>query len=85
MTSYTVEWMQDAEDDLARIYLQAADKQAVTQAQAAIEKQLSNNPTTRGAALAEGLRKLAVAPLVVFDSVDTARRLVEVSQVSRTP
>jgi hypothetical protein len=85
MTSHTVEWTQEAERDLADIYWRAADKPAITQAQAAIDKQLSNSPTTKGTALAEGLRKLTVAPLVVFYSVDSARRLVEVSQVSLAP
>ena len=84
MMFYTEEWLTEAEDELALLWMQAPDKLAITQAQAAIEKLLRSDPTGHGTPLGEELWKLAVPPLVVYYTIDTPRSLVEVSWVART-
>jgi hypothetical protein len=78
MTSYTVEWTDDALDELALLWLMAPDPQAVTRAQAKIDSFLGRDPLHYGAEVKEGLRELSVPPLRVLYSVDTTRRLAEV-------
>jgi hypothetical protein len=55
MTRYTVEWEADAEGELADIWLQASDTDAVTQAQARIDRLLARDPAGHGRHLGEGL------------------------------
>ncbi|HJT79000.1 MAG TPA: hypothetical protein VJ739_17525 [Gemmataceae bacterium] len=83
--NYAVELVAEAEDDLADAWLQADDPQAVTAAQAEIERRLARDPIGAGQHLHEGLYQIAVEPLTVFYSVDTSQRKVEVLQVRYTP
>jgi len=83
MSRYTVEWRPDAEDELMVIWMHAADRAAVTAADAAINRLLANDPVNAGVPVAEGLRKVKVAPLQAYFSIDHARALVEVSHVVR--
>jgi len=48
MTRYTVVWHALAEDELANIWLQTSDRNAVLQASNNIDQQLANNPETKG-------------------------------------
>jgi hypothetical protein len=66
MTPYTVEWTTTAEDQLAEIWLLAADPQAVVAAVAAIDTLLARDPLGRGLPVQEGLLKIRVPPLTVF-------------------
>jgi plasmid stabilization system protein ParE len=79
---FFVEWLQDAENQLAEIWLGTDDRQAVTTAQAEIDRLLEIDPIGSSTELAEGLRKRVAAPLVVFFSVDVQSRRVEVAWVS---
>jgi plasmid stabilization system protein ParE len=45
---YTVVWRPSAEDQLAEIWMQASDRQAVTDAANSIERTLRNSPETKG-------------------------------------
>jgi plasmid stabilization system protein ParE len=81
MSRYTVEWTQDAEDALADIWMQAADRAAVTAAEAAIHRLLEKDPVANGAEVSEGLRRIIIEPLVALYTVDASRRVVEVEQV----
>lgn len=83
MTGYIVDWVRDAERDLAEIWLRAQDRQSVTRAQATVDDQLARDPINTSMELAEGLRKLVAPPLQVLFSVDGARRRVEVARVTR--
>jgi plasmid stabilization system protein ParE len=85
MTPYTVEWTSTAEDQLAEIWLQASDPQAVTTAQATIDGMLARNPLGHGVEVQEGLRKITVPPLTVYYEVNATQRVVEVSGVACTP
>jgi hypothetical protein len=82
---YTVEWTSTAEDQLADIWLNAADPPAVTNAQAMIDDRLARNPLQHGEEVQEGLRKIRLPPLTAFDEVQKARSAVEVSAVAYKP
>ena len=85
MMPFTVDWDKDPEDELARIYLQASDPMAVTQAQARADKLLAANPTGNGHHLSEGLYRIDVWPLVLNYTIDPARRHVQVTWVKYSP
>jgi len=83
--SFLVEWLPDAEDDLAAAWIQASDRQAVTGAQALIDRLLARDPLTNGEEVAEGLRKIIAEPVVAYYEVDTGRRHVTVTNVALLP
>jgi hypothetical protein len=83
--NWTVEWLPDAEDALAEAWLQAPDPQAVTAAQAQIDRLLARDPQANGQHLHEGLYQITLAPLTVFYSIDAAQRRVEVSDLLFNP
>jgi mRNA-degrading endonuclease RelE of RelBE toxin-antitoxin system len=73
---YTVLWSTGAENQLAEIWLTAADRQAVTQAQAEIDHELSRNPLQKATHVAEGLYRLRIAPLqILFELSEPDRRV----------
>ncbi|HZT81692.1 MAG TPA: hypothetical protein VFA26_15805 [Gemmataceae bacterium] len=73
----------EAEDNLAEIWVEATDRQAVTEAEAAIYDLLRSDPAGKGTPVAEGLYKISHAPLTAFCSIDEARRAVEINRVWR--
>jgi hypothetical protein len=85
MSRYTVEWTSAAEDQLANIWVQAHDRRAVNVAEAAIQGTLARDPLGQGTPVAEGLRKLTVAPLTVYYEVRAAQSVVEVQAIAYTP
>jgi plasmid stabilization system protein ParE len=84
MSWFTVEWTRTAENELADIWNNATDRRAVSIAQDRIDRLLGASPLTYGSDVAEGLRRLTVAPLTVYYSVHPTDRKVEVSDV-RSP
>jgi plasmid stabilization system protein ParE len=80
---YTVTWLEEAQNHLARIWNNAPDQQAVADAANAIDKELARSPGGKGTAVSEGLRSLHVPPLHVLFSVRDQDRLVEVASVRR--
>jgi plasmid stabilization system protein ParE len=84
MSRFAVVWLEEAEDELAAIWLQAHDRKAVTNAQAVIDARLAIDPVNNSTEVAEGLRKIVVLPLIAFFSLDETRSLVEVVQVVRS-
>src|SRR5436305_7021778 len=60
MNGYSVEWTPAAENELADIWMNAADRQAVTRAEAEIQAQLRADPLNSGTDVSEGLRRLIV-------------------------
>ena len=77
----TVSWSRGAENQLARIWILAADCNAVTHAEHQIETILTVDPK-RGQHLCEGLYKLAVAPLSVYYEIHAATSEVYVTAVA---
>ncbi len=78
MTRFTVIWSNEAHNQLAQIWLAAADRPAVNAAANAIDGQLANDTQSKGAALIEGLRVLDVPPLHALFSVAVPERLVHI-------
>jgi hypothetical protein len=85
MTRYIVTWIESAQEELAQIWIDAPDRQAVTAATHAIDKELVEDAATKGSELREGLRELTVPPLRVLFLVREEDRLVEVSKVRYLP
>jgi hypothetical protein len=81
MNEFTVIWMLDSLGELANIWIDAPDREAVNLAVSRIDSQLAKNPTEKGEHVAEGLRKLPEPPLSVLFSVREADRIVEIDKV----
>jgi len=78
---YTVVWPGGAQDELAELWLAAADRGAVAAAANAIDVELSEDATIKGVDLSEGLRILFAPPLRVLFAVREDDRVVEVLRV----
>jgi hypothetical protein len=76
--SYTVVWLPPAEQDLADLWIQAGDRNAVTAAADEIDHRLKYDPLGEGEARAGQTRILFVPPLAVLYDVSEPDRLVTV-------
>jgi hypothetical protein len=81
MSSYTVEWSDEAKDQLASIWLQSSDRRAVTTAEAGIDRLLKRDPLGSGRLLSEGLYRLDWPPLAAYFEMDESSHEVRVSDV----
>ena len=81
MTRYTVVWLRDAVEELAEIWLAAADRAAVTAASDEIDRALATDAANKGRPLSEGLRVYDTPPLRAVFSVTESDRKVEVARV----
>lgn len=77
---FTVTWNPQAEAELAQIWLQPLDRNAVTNAAADIERILTFNPQEQGEDY-YGDRILIAGPLAVVYTVSEPDRIVQVVQV----
>jgi hypothetical protein len=80
---YTVVWLPGAEATLTNLWLNASDRQAVTDASNCIDLALANDPDTKGQPQGSFL-SLEIAPLAVLYEVDPGDRMVRVITVKRT-
>jgi mRNA-degrading endonuclease RelE of RelBE toxin-antitoxin system len=83
VTRYAVVWHQEAQHGLARLWLDAPDRTAISQATEAVDQDLRADPAAKGALVAEDLRRLIIPPLRVLFSVSEADRMVWVLAVAR--
>jgi len=81
--TYTVVWTPSAEDELAEIWNQAADQQAVADASNRIDRLLRRNPLDLIEPVHEGLFSFVAEPLAILLEVEPDDRLVRVVQVKR--
>lgn len=81
MTPSTVDWQPTAEDALTEIWINSADRAAVTTAQALADRLLARDPNGHGRHVAEGLYQIDCPPLAISYTIDTNRHLVEVTWV----
>ena len=81
MTRYTVAHTPAALEKLARIWLAAADRSAVTTAAAAIDRELAADADRKGRPLIGDDRALAAGPLYVVYAVSPDDRLVTIWDV----
>jgi hypothetical protein len=83
--NWTFELSPEAEEDLAYLWMNAPDRQAVNAADNEIVRQLTKDPLGAGQELSEGLRKVTVDPLTAYYEVDTARRHAIITGYARSP
>lgn len=81
MDQFRVEWEPAAEDELARIWLDATDPPAITKAQAQADQLLARDPVKYGRHLSEGLYSIQIPPLVLTYAIDLMDRTVEVAWI----
>jgi plasmid stabilization system protein ParE len=83
MIRYTVVWTKSARDQLATIWLDAHDRNAITAAANEIDVHFSRDASAKGVELHEGLRALFVPPLKAIFAVSEDDAVVEVLRVTR--
>jgi len=83
--NYTVIWKPEAEAELAELWLEAADRSAVTSAANRIDGLLGRNPDSQGESRTGSIRLMFVAPVGVFFDVREQDRIVAVLSVWRVP
>lgn len=75
---FTVVWWQAADDELTRLWLNSADRAAITNATHELDQLLSTSAPNAGAEVHEGLRAIEVGPRHLQFSVEEADRIVRV-------
>jgi hypothetical protein len=78
MTQYTVTATREAENDLARLWLSAPDRRAISNAADTIDRTLRFDPQIKGCDAGRGLRQLIVPPPVAEFSVEEDDRTVSI-------
>jgi hypothetical protein len=78
VSAFTVDWDDDALQLLAAVWMQAADKQDVSDAIDAAEALLARDPLANGRTLSEGLYRIDVPPVIINYTVDTGAHHVEI-------
>jgi plasmid stabilization system protein ParE len=78
---YTVVWVPSAEDDLAKIWMEATNRSAVASAADTIDGLLREDPHRQGESHYDGVRTLSVSPLGIDFEVRGEDRLVKVLAV----
>jgi hypothetical protein len=81
MTRYTVVWHADAQAQLAKLWLDATDRQAVTQSADAVDAILAWDAPTKGIAVEGDLLELVLPPLQILFGVSEPDRLVKIVNV----
>ncbi len=78
---FTVIWKPNAENQLIRLWMGAADRLAVRKAADEIERLLANDPMGQGESRSRDVRILFVEPLAVFYAVREQDCIVDVARV----
>lgn len=78
---YTVVWNRSADDSLVELWMNATDRNAVTQAVREIDAQLGQSPLEVGESREVDYRILCILPLVVAYRVSEDDRLATVVKV----
>jgi len=81
MTRYTVVWRDEALNELADIWVQSSDRDAVTRSVRSLDMLLSADPNLKGDVLLKGLRQLLEPPLRILYEVQVEDRLARVLAV----
>ena len=82
--NWTVLWLPSAEQDLASVWLNASDRNAVAAAADELDRRLQRDPLTVGESRSSNVRLAFVPPLVALFRVDPATQTVFVMRVSRS-
>ena len=78
MTRYTVTTTRKAENDLAELWLRAANRSAVAAAANRIDRILREDASLKGSSATHGLRQIIVAPLIAEFTVEERDRRVTI-------
>lgn len=80
---WKVEWLTDAEDSLAEIWLSSTDRERVTESADEIQRLWESSPEKYLESLSEGLSFLDYPPLRAYLEVDLAHRMIRVVSLGR--
>jgi hypothetical protein len=83
MTRYTVVWVASALDELAELWTSGPDRNAITLATDAIDRELAIDASSNGIELREGLRALFSPLLRILFAVKEDDRVTEVLRIRR--
>ncbi len=78
---YSVLWFRRAEQEMARIWLNAIDRDAISRAANLLDKRLTRNPEAEGESRSHDRRFAFESPLGILFQVDPEARLVVVIHV----
>ena len=81
MTRYTVTYTRDALQSLARLWLSAVNRRAITLAGDSIDELLRDNAPDKGLPVGSTMRQVVVAPLVAEFTVEEDDRIVTIRNV----
>jgi len=81
--SHTVVWLPAAEKELAALWLDAPDRDAITNAANSIDQSLERNPEAEGESRPSGRRIMFLPPLGAVFKILPSDRLVIVMRVWR--
>lgn len=82
MRPYRIRWRKSATHDLADIWLQSPDRNAVTVAAKEIESRLQEAPLSWGNELSEGLRAFTWSTSRVLFYIDDRKNVVRIVSVA---
>jgi hypothetical protein len=74
-------WSNEADEELANIWLRTSEKDLVSRASAQIERELAADPTKAGESRSESTRVVFCLPLVVTFVLHPEQRAVQVTHV----
>ena len=74
---------ESAQEELAELWVNAKDRNAVPTAAHIVDAELSEEAATKGVEVSEGLRALFAPPLRILFTVSEEDRLVEVVRIRR--
>jgi len=83
MIKYTVVWHGRAQDELARLWIETADRRSVSIAANAIDLELASDAQRKGVHVTGDLRHLAIAPLQILFAVSEPDRVARVLHIVR--
>jgi hypothetical protein len=83
MMAFTVICSNDAQNQLANLWLSAADRAAITAAQYRIEQELAADPRRKSNEISEGLWRIDFPPLKALFEIDDQDRLVRITAIGR--
>jgi hypothetical protein len=81
--SFSVIWLPEAEDELARIWLDASDRAAVATAANTLDHQLEQDPSDVGESRPDNRRIAFEKPLIVVFRIDFSATVVKVLRVRK--
>lgn len=85
MSRFTVVWLEEAVDDLADCWLNAADRMAVSNVANTIGRLLAKQPARRAVLLTENLMKVDLPPLRVYFCLHADDCRVEITNIVLIP